>query len=448
MIGQIFERLTDELRRVWRYRWLSAGVAAILGAVAVGFALGAPSVYEAWGQLYVSRQTPLSEAAQGVSLPQGAASSSYVVQKTLLNDENLEATARALAPVRRLTQAELAIEIAALRRQVRVEDAGDGFVEIHCTDTDPDRAQAIVRLVLNQFVSGSYERSQEDLQRASAFLDQQVASYSEMIAQSQARLAALRARWGAAAGPAAQTDRDAAGELELVEAPAPPRPAHSEAAERVAQLEARLANLLTVDTEQHPDVVAARRQLEAARAQRDQEASELATGPALIHPPRLRRVRAHRRPAPPPAAAAELAELQHKDELLRTNYQQLVAKRAATQMSEAVSGADRAGKFLVTREPAKPVTPVGPNRKLYLAAGLAAALASGLGAGYLRAAVRGIMVSPREIEEAIQLPVIGTVSFEPAWRTRPRFSTAFDAARPPAPRRQRLRLSVLMEKAS
>jgi hypothetical protein len=31
--------------------------------------------------------------------------------------------------------------------------------------------------------------------------------------------------------------------------------------------------------------------------------------------------------------------------------------------------------------------------------------------------MNGIFVSPRELEEAFQLPVVGTVSWEPAWHT-------------------------------
>jgi hypothetical protein len=267
--------------------------------------------------------------------------------------------------------------------------------------------------------------------------------------QSQAEIAATRRRWGAdapdASGSAAYQQERAA--PEPVELPPAPPPAPPEAAERVAQLEAKLASLLAVDTEQHPDVVAARMLLDAARAEEGLELAQVAATPQVTPPiTPHRRVQVRRRLAPPPEAAAELAELQRKDELLRASYQQLVGKRAAAQMSEAVSGADRAGKFLVTREPARPTAPVGPNRPLYLAAGLLAAVGAGLGVGYLRGVILGIMVSPREFEEIIQLPVIGTISLEGAWRTHPPFSPAFDFALPLARRQRRLRVNDLSEK--
>jgi uncharacterized protein involved in exopolysaccharide biosynthesis len=458
MFGQIIDRLTDEVRRIWCYRWLVAAVTTTLVVAAVAFTSSMPNIYEAWGQLFVSRQTPPSAAADTASLADLRSSNTYVVQKTLLNDGNLETVVRALEPRRRLTKLELTSSTAALKRRVRLVDGGDGFVEVHYTDTDPQRAQAVVQLILNQFMSESYERSQQELRLATAFLDQQISSYDDLISQSQAKIAAVRRRWGEIGGDggedavlaAVQPQEPIPTEAIHPPPPSPPPPPRTEAAERVTQLEAKVATLLTVDTEQHPDVIAARRQLEQARAQGKQEMAEVASSPSATPPPRppLRRVQSRRQPAPPPEVVAELAELQRNDEFLRASYEQLVSKRAAAQMSQAVSGADRASRFLVTREPATPTIPVGPDRTLYLAAGLLAALGGGVGAGYLRAVTRGIMVSPREVEEVIQLPVIGTVSWEPALRTRPRFWATFDSALPSAQRPRRLRVDVPTGKTS
>ncbi|HEY1928587.1 MAG TPA: Wzz/FepE/Etk N-terminal domain-containing protein [Caulobacteraceae bacterium] len=449
MIGQFVDRLTDEVRRIWCYRWLVAAVTATLMVAAVAFTFSAPNIYEAWGQLYVSHQTLLSAAAESASLADLRSSNTYVVQKTLLNDDNLEAVIRALRPGRRITAPELGSATVALKKNVRLVDGGDGFVEVHYTDTDPDRAQAVVRLILNKFMRGSYERSNEDLQLAGAFLDQQISLVADLISQSQANIATARRRWGMTAPEAGGGDALASAQLverapaEAVSPPPTPPPAPSQAAERVSQLEEKLASLRAVDTEQHPDVIAARRQLDEARVQGEQEMAEVAPSPLTTpaHAP-LRRVQVRRRAAPPPEAAAELAELERKDELLRESYQQLVAKRAAAQMSQAVSGADRAGKFQVTREPARPTFPAGPNRMLYLATGVVAAFGGGIGAGYLRAVTRGIMVSPRDIEEVIQLPVIGTVSFEPALGARVPSLANFDVLQPSARRKRKFRIKA------
>ena len=115
--------------------------------------------------------------------------------------------------------------------------------------------------------------------------------------------------------------------------------------------------------------------------------------------------------------AAAWLDLQKADELLRVNYQQLLAKQAATRMSQAVYQGDEAGKYQIVRPPVVPVIPVGPNRLLYAIVAVVVSAMAGLAVAYLRAAMVGILVSRQELEETFQLPVIATVSWEPAWHT-------------------------------
>ncbi|HKP79290.1 MAG TPA: hypothetical protein VJU34_09225, partial [Phenylobacterium sp.] len=119
----------------------------------------------------------------------------------------------------------------------------------------------------------------------------------------------------------------------------------------------------------------------------------------------------------PPDVAAAWADIQKTDEVLRTNYQQLLVKQAATRMSKQLYREDEAGKYQIIREPTVPVIPIGPNRPLYFALAGVFAIAVGVGAGYLRAAMKGVLVSRQELEATFQLPVIATVSWEPAWHT-------------------------------
>ena len=182
--------------------------------------------------------------------------------------------------------------------------------------------------------------------------------------------------------------------------------------------------MLTGYTEKHPDVIATRRQIAEAQAARDEERIAAASAPPVVRARPARTVSAPRGPrafAPPPSLAPDVAaswvDLQKADELVRANYQQLLAKRAATQMSQAVYQGDEAGKYQIVREPVVPVIPTGPNRPLYFLLAVVASIGAGLAAGYLRAATKGILVSRQELEDALQLPVIGTVSWEPAWHT-------------------------------
>jgi len=427
MIGAILTLIQDEARRIWCHRWLGLACAAVILAGGLGYVMSIPNVYDAWGQVYVNKQTPIAEAARSVSLTDDGFASAGVVEKTLLNDQNLERFVRETNPdADRMNRAQLDAAVQDLRQRIHIVTGDDGFVEFHYADSDPVHGAQMVKRLMDQFVATNVNRSRSELTKVQAFLDEQIASYKGLLADAQGRINALRSNHaGLAVLPASEAET--ATEQVLVNAPSRAHAAQtgkaSAAAERVASLEAKLEQLRAVYTEQYPDVVSTRRQLADAVATQTLEAAlrpakpDAATDdPAAAAPQRLVG-RAIRRPPIPPAVAAEWADAQRSAEVLRINYQQLAARREATRMSLAVFGSDASGKFQVTRAPTPPIAPVGPKRQLFTALVVAAALAGGLAAAYLRGAVRGIMVSPRELELACQLPVIGTVTWEPAWST-------------------------------
>jgi len=425
MIGAILTLIQDEARRIWVHRWLGFACAAFIFVAGSAFVMTLPHSYDAWGQVYVDKQTPVTEAARGVSLE--GSGSAAVVEKTLLNDQNLERMVRETNPAAPLMdRAQMAKAVMRLRDRIKITSDGEGFFEFHFVGNDPVHAAAMVKRLVDQFIGSNVNRSRGELVKAEAFLDEQIAGYKALLAESQARIEVLRrnnAGLTTATSPAllAPAPVETATEEVVVSAPSPARKAQAAksaaAAERVASLETKLEQLRGEYTEEYPDVVTARRQLAEAMASQD-----LADGMAPTKEAPVRRVihRAAPRPYVSPQAAAEWADAQRNAEMLRTNYQQLIARREATRMSLAVLGSDSSGKFQVTRAPTVPIVPQGPRKLVFLVGVLVAAVAGGLGAAYLRGAIRGIMVSPRELEMACQLPVIGTVSWEPAWSTHHR----------------------------
>lgn len=445
MIGTITAVLFDEARRIFCYRWLALAVGLGLFVATAAYVLHMPDVYDAWGQIFVSKQTPLTTAAEGVSLVGDSYGSTYVVQKTMLNDDNLEAVVKSRDPnVAGLSKTQLASAVGQLRGHIHVSpDSGDGFVEVHYGDTNPVRARQTAQLLMDQFIAKNVDRSRTDLDRAEKFLDQQLAAYGEMLSGSQANIADFRRAHpevtfipqpGMATPFDIQQTVSNADEpqpaAQVAQAP-PPKPVRpSQAAERVAGLQAKLTGLRTTYTEQYPDVVSTRRQLADAMVDEQREeavAAAAATAEASAEPaptatastPRVQRRYAGPRLPPnvAPDIAAHWVDLQRKDEVLRLGYQQLIGKREAARMSQVIYGANDSGKYQVTRAPTTPTAPYGPKRGLLLAVGALLSIAAGIGAAYLRAGMKGILVAPRELESAFQLPVVGTVSLERAWQT-------------------------------
>lgn len=414
MLAPIVTLLRTEVRRVWCHRWLVVGTTLALGAVGAAVAIRMPTEYEAWGQIYVNSQTPLSAATEGVALTGASYGSPYVVQKTLLNDTSLEKVVRKIDPAAAsYGRLRLEVAIARLRAKIRLApDPGEGFVELHVTDTDPVRARDTVQVLMDQFIGANVERTRSDLLRADQFLGQQISAYDALLATSQAKITAFRRNHPSAGALLAP----GAGAAPQSISPSAPRLAaaarFAAVSAQVSELEGRLANLRTIYTDEYPDVIATRRQL--ARAVAERQAT-----PAVTREGGEARAPALRLNLIDPAIAAEGSELQKTDEMLHANHQQLLAKRDATRMSQAVYGADH-GKYQVTRRPTVPLVSSGPNRLLHFGLVAAFAICGGLGVGYLRASARDIFVSTQELERALQLPVIGTISQEPAWRSQSR----------------------------
>jgi polysaccharide chain length determinant protein (PEP-CTERM system associated) len=432
MVGLIFNLVLDEARKVWRYRQLLAATAALIFVAAGVYIFSIPKTYESWGQIYTPKETPVTLAADGVSM--GDLVDLNVVKRALLNDDTLAKVVGQLNPdAANLDRQQMESAASGLRGQISIESDDEGFIEFRVKDGDPVRAQKITHLVMNQFVSESVDRSRRNLGQASAFLDEQIASYEKLLVQSQTEMTAFRSRHPGATVAAAATVGDGGAELaaarSLYASAARTSGASARAAApqdaTIAELEGRLATLLTQYTEQYPDVVATRREIASLKAQRSAylataPAAAASANPALAEArARLAAAQASARSSRPgvaaPTATAEWIELQRKHERLTKTYEELVGRRDSARMAQAVNTSGASGKFQVMHAPTVPRGPAGPNRVLYLTLAAAFALAVGVGVAYARAAITGIFVSARAVEDAFQLPVIGTVSWESAW---------------------------------
>jgi polysaccharide chain length determinant protein (PEP-CTERM system associated) len=428
MVGTALNLMYDELVRIWCYRWTATITAVILFIAGAAYVMQIPNIYDAWAQIYVNKQTPLAVAAQNVSLVGEGYGSTYVVQKTLLNDQSLRKVAEQLNPtLSRLTPAEQDAAITSLRSKITINpDQGDGFTEFHFKAAEPVYAYRVVQLLLNQFVAANEDRSQRDLGQADVFLDTQIAVYQRKLAESQQALAAFQQRYGRT-NDAANSEEEAAAASDVESA----RAAYTAALARdggtspeqnqIAALQAKIDSLRLQYTDQYPDVVAARQQLSVLQRAAPQakvgESPAVVTTRAQLAAAQARLRRARFRPGLPSQVASQEAELKRNDDILRSSYQELLSRREAAKMSLAVYGANNAAKYQITNQPRVPSFPSGPNRVLFLALAVLAAIAGGIGAAYLRGAITGVFVAPRELEEAFQLPVIGTISWEKTWNT-------------------------------
>ena len=229
-------------------------------------------------------------------------------------------------------------------------------------------------------------------------------------------------------------------------------PIVSEHEARLDTLKKQLDELLRRYTDEHPDVISTRRtigQLELLKRQ-DLEAKRAAaaaarsgSGPAAATNPVFQKIRFALAEAEAnvaslrvrlgtqqarlsetralasraPQTEAELTQLNRDYDIIRKNYEQLVARRESASLGVKIDQSAPLAEFRIIEPPRTAPTPVFPNRLTLALLALLIAIGAGIGAALLKSRLRPVVLSTKALRELSGRPVLGTVSLlvnEPA----------------------------------
>jgi polysaccharide chain length determinant protein (PEP-CTERM system associated) len=478
--------ILEQIRGLWRFRgtaMLVAWVVCVLGWLVV---LALPDTYSARARVYVDTRTRLSQVTQGIAVESNIASQAEEVRQALLGGPQLQKVARLAIPgfVSATPEAQADI-VMRLRDRLEVEATNDrealakkepaDLYTITYTDRSVESAHRVVDQLLRLFLANALGGSQEGSEQAQQFLTQQIADYDKKLAAAEERLADFkREHAGLVPGSTGgdyfarlhtETDeldkdrvaltiaeqkrdelhRQLAGEMPVMGSAgsaAGRTGGPVDTASAIRETQAHLDDLLLRFTDKHPDVIAARRQLEDLKARQKSEleamrhgdqsaiaASGLAANP-VYQGMRLQlsqidvEVAADRQQIADqekkiaelrklintaPQVEADYERLNRDYSVTHTQYQALVDRLSRARLSDK---ADATGvvRFEVVDPPTVDPEPVFPNRTKLIFGVLAAGLAAGLGIAYLMHQLRPVFSSPRQLTDATQLPVLGSVS--------------------------------------
>jgi len=469
------------LHAVWSRRWvavLATWVVAVVGAVVVWFV---PERYEANSRIYVDTQTVLKPLMAGLAFQPDIDQQVRMLARTLVSRPNLELLLDKLGPTIGVTAESRDRAIDGLMDRIRIEPTGGNLYVISFRDTDARRAQATVSGLVDLFVGRGVDSKERDSAEASSFIDSQIHAYETKLSEAENRLKEFKVRNFSVSGVsnqdyfartsaisdevsrlrvalvAAEQSRDAlkrelAGEDPRLPAEAlrplgaPPVP--SEIDLRIEAQTRQLDELLRRYTDAHPDVVSARRiirDLEAEKAaslSRKPATSEKSNGSAATSPvyqrirvalaeaeanvasirsqlaaqqERLNQLRAAASRVP--QAEAELAQLNRDYDVIRKNYEQLVARREAASLGLKMDRSAQLADFRVIEPPRVSPKPVFPNRIALAIAAMVIALAAGIAAAYAIDHLAPRFVEAKALQELSKRPVLGTISVYPTAAT-------------------------------
>ncbi len=462
-MSEIFEELRTALYSVWHRRWLALAVAwgvCLLGWLVVAMI---PNSYEAKARIYVDVDDVLSEQ---LGIAGDGREEIRRVRQTLASAVNLEKVIKSTRLGENITErSALETEIKNLDEKVTVTSEQDNLFEITATVgkgdlSDAENAvlardvvQKLIDILRDEHVAGSraqvsgavtkineqLEERKRELEAAEQRRLAFEAQYPDLIGgsstlvtrlqQSRTEARGIEADLAAAESALAAINGQLAGTPRTIDTPGTggPRAALSGAQAQLAELRSRGL------TDEHPDVVATTRQVQILTRQVAAQGPNASGGTPNPAYTSLISIRADRQAsveslqsrraaiqsdiaalmgsqAAEPEVAAEANRISRDYEVLQQNYEKLLQDREELRTRGEVEDNTSQFKFQLTDPPVVPQGPAAPNRPLLLLGVLFVGLAAGAGAAYALSQLRSTFATPKKLERALDLPVIGSIS--------------------------------------
>lgn len=482
---EVIAQLQAIARGMWRYRWMGVAVAWTIALVGVVVVHRIPNQYEAIARIHVDTQSILKPLMAGLAVQPDVDQQIAMLSRTLISRPNVEKLVRmADLDLKSQSKAQQEATIDELTRTLRIAGTGrDNLYVLSLRDTNPEKAKRAIQSLVSIFVESGLGASRNDAASAKAFINDQIKGYVVKLEEAEARLKEFRlrnvdlqlgegrdtaSRLGEVSGQLekarldlreAENARDAAKAALASEKSQSTNLAtqsllqESGASVATPEIDARLDaqrrqldNLLQRFTEQHPDVISARRLVQDLEDQKRKEVQVLRKA-ALAAPPaiavgtsagslaaqelnrmlamsevqvaslqarvaeyaaRYNHVRASLKTAP--QLEAEAAQLNRDYAIHKKNYEDLVARRESATMSSDLDVASGIADFRLIDPPRVEPKPVSPNRLLLLPLVMLVAVAGGLFAAFAGSQLRPVYFHPSQLRTKFDLPILGVVS--------------------------------------
>ena len=459
----LYDELLIVLHGIWTRRWLALGVAwgvCMLGWLGVALV---PNSYESKARVYVNTQSLLQDKV-GITQVQSQQDLDRVRQ-TLASTANLERVVKETDLNQTISgPRDVAAKITALREGITVMAQADpSMIDISAKSADSSLsdganariAQQAVQKLIEIFQETNLSSDRVETKQSLAFLDQQIAQRGRQLAGAEQRRVEFEQRYsGMLPGAGSIGQRMDAARMEinniesqLVQASSAlsamngqlagtpqvlPGVGASGGPSALAQAQADLAGMRARGwTSNHPDVIAAQRQVDALRRQggggggaagspnpaylsiKSMQAERAATVQALQT--RKAQLQADlnamsSRQTDEPGLAAEQEKLDRDYEVLKTQYDKLLADREDVRLRGDVKTETGSVQFRVINPPSAPTAPVAPNRPLLLLGVLIVGIGAGVGSAFAMGQLKGSFPTAARLERAVGLPVIGSIT--------------------------------------
>lgn len=480
-MDELINQVATVARGIWKHRWPGLLVAWVVAAIGVAVVLWVPDKYEASARIYVDTQSILKPLMSGLAVQPNVEQQVAMLSRTLISRPNVEKLIRMadLDLGEKSKDAQEAL-IDRVTKSLEIKNTGrDNLYTLGFRDPVPDKAKRVVQSLVSIFVESSLGDTRKDSDSAKKFIDEQIKTYVGKLEEAEARLKEFKVRnleiqtadgkdmssrlgeisdqmnQARLALREAENARDAAkSQLESEKtqsASISSRSLLQESAISVAtpeidsRIDAQKRNLdvlLQRFTDQHPDIISARKLIKDLEDQKRKEVLELrkvamaspvaASSTSLAYQElnrllvsseiqvaslrarvaeyeaRFSRARAMLKTAP--QIETEYSQLNRDYAIHKRNYEDLVARRESAVLSGDLEGTSGVADFRLIDPPRVSPQPVAPNRILLLPLALLAALVAGLATAFVASQLRAVFFDARTLRDIVGLPLLGVVT--------------------------------------
>jgi len=190
---EMLSLLIGHLRGMWRYRWYVIGVAWFIAVVGWTVVYLMPNTYQASSRVYVDTDNALKPLLRDMAVQADIMNEVTLVTRAMLSRPSLEKVARETdLDLRVETPQQFEMLLASLQKRITVQGGRDNVFTISYEDPDRNKAEAVVKTLLNSFVEDSLRGDKSDSTTAQRFLEQQIREYESRLTQAESALAEFK----------------------------------------------------------------------------------------------------------------------------------------------------------------------------------------------------------------------------------------------------------------
>jgi len=463
------------VKGTFKYKWVIIFIAWLVCVTGWTFVTTLPDEFESKALVKVSSNSMLQPLLRGMTIESNAGGMVSIIRQMMFTRPKLEKVADLAGfEMDSKSEAEIRSTLVKLRGGIKIQGAGNGLFSISYNGDKPKEAQSIVHAVLTVFSEQTQQRSGRDSSDAQQFIEDQIREYEVRLQNSEkARENFKRVNSGFLPGEGgggigtlnAMKRQQEEAQMALREVSSQERilgqqidealrmkaeelnslESHVSTPEdaKIAELQERINELLLRYTENHPDVLSLQTSIKDFEKLRQDRLEAMPTdenvlnSEALAHPYiqalkiNLNKVEADRASILSRITLlnkrmddlqkemdtrlrieTEMKSLDRDYGIIMGNYMKLLGSRETAVLTEKADMSQGVLKLKIIEVPTAPLSPTGPNRKLFNSVFLGLGLLVGLVLAFLIYFIRPTFMSSRQLRTVTGLPVLGGITVQ------------------------------------